>query len=1810
MTTNISISSPMNRSRRVFHIIRHPWLMQPVTCVLVITQMLLPLGTALQATESVVLVRPVVENANTSSPIAPALHTGANREVPNVPPPVSELRFSANPTDAEILSARVFSTPVVSVGRVVSPGENQALAAALQEYHHRSNADDASALERFLGQHPDSPRRLALLVQLAAHYRETCQFSKALAVWQQVWDAGKNEQHPDAQDLVNQALGEWAAFLVTLGRMDDLAGLFKLVENRPIYGAARVQIDDAKSALWQMQNLPEQTFKCGPYSLYRVRATLGLPEAAHRLIHEETSTTNGTSLYQNWELANRMGMQYQMAKREPGAAIPLPAMIHWKLGHCSALAQMAHGRYLIQDPTFQDTWISAAVLDEEASGYFLIPAGRLPAGWSPVSAAEGKTVWGRSTPTSTDPTATTPCDEKTCAEPAGGNHGMAQYSVHLLRVSLSISDIPVGYQPPRGPAVMFRVTYNEREATQPSVFNYSNLGKQWSLDWVSYITDNPSVTNFASMRAGGGGGAYRFVAQGGGLFKPQRKSQSQLIKTSPHTFERVLPDGSKEVFNLPETSNSVARKVFMTAKVDPAGNAINFTYDANFRLVAVTDAIGQVSTLTYGSTNIANSLFYKVVQVTDPFGRYATFEYNESGRLTNVTDVIGMSSSFTYKPSTDTINSLTTPYGTTTFTNNSGGFNRWMEITDPAGGKERVEFHNSTYPALSSSVHPSLFPAGMTYGNHRLYADSTYYWDKRAMTEAPGDYTKAHIARWLSTEENYYQLASVKISEKAPLQSRVWYDYPGMHDSGWFGLIQEGSNNIPSKIGRVLDDGTTQLQRFERNAVGKTTKSIDPLGRTTWFTYATNHMDLLEVRQQIGTNEAHTELLAQVTYNSQHLPLTSVDASGQTNYFGYNAYGQLLAMTNALGETLSLTYDPDGYLTNVTGTLPGTTTSFTYDGFGRVRTVTDSEGFTVTTDYDALDRPTKVTYPDNTFEQIIYEKLDPVLVKDRRGHWTRKLYNHSRQLTAVADAAGRVTRLDWCDCGSLSGITDPLGRTTTWLRDLQGRVTAKVYPDATQIQYAYEPESGRLKSVTDAKNQTTFYDYFKDNNVQQVSYSNAVVATPTVSFAYDTNYNRLLTMTDGVGTTSYGYHVVTNTQLGAGQLASVDGPLANDTITYTYDELGRVKSRAIDGVAQAVTYDALGRVTVVTNALGSFTNAYVGVTGRLSTNAYPNGQQTVFSYYGSTNDFRLAEIRHSTLNSNLSTFSYTYDADGQIATWTQQSDVQTPQVWVTEYDPVDQLLGVTVRSNTVAGAILKRYVYAYDKAGNRTGETVGTSSTSSATSASHNSLNQLTSVEGGGQMRFTGSLDELGMVTVAGSAASFDSRNTNFTGFATTTTGTNIVPVIATDYSGNARTNQYQLVVTNNGVARTLLYDLNGNLTNTVTATTTNSYEWDAEDRLVRITQLSTNNPQLVSEFSYDGLNRLSRIVEKTNGVAQSTNWFVWIGTERCEERDSSGAMVTKRFFGQGQINYQPTALNLFYTTDHLGSVREMTDTASAVRVRYDYDPYGRVTQVAGDLASDFRYTGHYYHAQSGLHLAPFRAYDADSGRWLSRDPIQEEGGLNLYAYVENDPINATDELGLAPTFEGTPGNYHVNTARGGTKIPAYTVNINSGGGLVFGEMKPHPFPGQAAARAHFAANYNPSSGKQAKEAHRLMRLKLHNDYLSAVAKGDQRLAQKIAEMGRATRSSRMPTPSTFGARGGSLGRLGRIGMGLGLLLAPLSAQASAENVASGVRDFACDRMNGEDDWAYVDALSVRHELNQHGLFAGDIAMRSMYGWK
>ena len=83
------------------------------------------------------------------------------------------------------------------------------------------------------------------------------------------------------------------------------------------------------------------------------------------------------------------------------------------------------------------------------------------------------------------------------------------------------------------------------------------------------------------------------------------------------------------------------------------------------------------------------------------------------------------------------------------------------------------------------------------------------------------------------------------------------------------------------------------------------------------------------------------------------------------------------------------------------------------------------------------------------------------------------------------------------------------------------------------------------------------------------------------------------------------------------------------------------------------------------------------------------------------------------------------------------------------------------------------------------------------------------------------------------------------------------------------------------------------------------------------------------------------------------------------------------------------------------------------MEAQYDYDPYGNRVVLSGMMDIDFGYTGHYHHAPSGLNLTLYRAYNPALGRWISRDPIGERGGINLYGYVDNDPVNLFDPFGL-----------------------------------------------------------------------------------------------------------------------------------------------------------------------------------------------------
>ena len=582
-------------------------------------------------------------------------------------------------------------------------------------------------------------------------------------------------------------------------------------------------------------------------------------------------------------------------------------------------------------------------------------------------------------------------------------------------------------------------------------------------------------------------------------------------------------------------------------------------------------------------------------------------------------------------------------------------------------------------------------------------------------------------------------------------------------------------------------------------------------------------------------------------------------------------------------------------------------------------------------------------------------------------------------MVKVVDPAYRATVYNWCDCGALESIRDPEGRYTTWTRDNQNRVTGKIYADGTSESYVYETTTSRLKYKLDARNQRTNYTYNADDTLSAISYTASdgttalSPATAGVSYTYDTEYPRVLTMTDGIGTTTYAYNAISSGTLGSGRLANVTAPLANSgtyVLAYTYDALGRVLTKTIDGTANAmtVTYDTLGRIATETNNLGAFTYAYLNQTNRLSSVTYPNGQVTNYTYYPNSattpgnDDQRLAQIANliTSGGTNISTFNYTYNAVGNIMTWGKTLDTSSTLTSSYSYDAADQLTRALVPTSSTATT---GYSYGYDKAGNRTREQID----SNVDSGTFNDVNELTAVNPGGAMEFTGTLSEFATVTLNGTAATLDGSN-NWAGTATVATGSNTIALVATDASGNSTSKTISVTVTGN-TARTLTYDANGNLIDNGDG---QGYTWDAANRLTKIIYSDGS----YSTFVYNGLSQRIEIKETdSTGTTTSDKHFVWAGGAQPAEERSASNSVTKRFYAQGE---QISGTSYYYMKDHLGSIREMTTSSATIVGRNSYDPYGRTTDDIITTESTFGYTGMYRHTTSGLNLTLYRAYDTN----------------------------------------------------------------------------------------------------------------------------------------------------------------------------------------------------------------------------------------
>jgi RHS repeat-associated protein len=207
-------------------------------------------------------------------------------------------------------------------------------------------------------------------------------------------------------------------------------------------------------------------------------------------------------------------------------------------------------------------------------------------------------------------------------------------------------------------------------------------------------------------------------------------------------------------------------------------------------------------------------------------------------------------------------------------------------------------------------------------------------------------------------------------------------------------------------------------------------------------------------------------------------------------------------------------------------------------------------------------------------------------------------------------------------------------------------------------------------------------------------------------------------------------------------------------------------------------------------------------------------------------------------------------------------------------------------------------------------------------------------------------------------------------------------------------------------------YDANGNMTKKTDAGQVTNYIYNVEDRLTRV---EDGTGSLISSYYYDPFGR--RLWKEVDGIR---TYFVYADEGLIAEVDEAGN-VTKSYGYRPGSTWSTDPLFMkqgseyyFYQNDHLGTPQKMTAVNGAVVWSAKYSSFGKADiDLSSTVTNNLRFAGQYYDAETGLHYNYHRYYDPKTGRYLTPDPIGLAGGINLFKYSENNPINLIDPWGL-----------------------------------------------------------------------------------------------------------------------------------------------------------------------------------------------------
>lgn len=1163
------------------------------------------------------------------------------------------------------------------------------------------------------------------------------------------------------------------------------------------------------------------------------------------------------------------------------------------------------------------------------------------------------------------------------------------------------------------------LTYNSSKAGMTSS---AGMIGGWTLGLLQALLTEDSGTGDVNVDSDDG--VPDDWTHSGGNYTPAHcDNYDQLVKNMDDTFTITNKDFTELNFDTDGLLSDV---------VDRNGNTTTVTRDSgnNDRITSIDDGRGRTVHFDYDSRTDNQPRYLRLNNATT--GRESELEYDTSSRLSSITNAEGETVSFTYD-----------------------GSGRLWKVTDPRGevALELTYYNSGDYQDF-------------------VYVEKIYDQESRTYSYSGGDaLTTTIVSTDLATSPTpptrttVYEtdIRGMVVRMTDPVGNEHQYQYLDVNSPYLVSRYIDPNNNVTAYI--YDDDGNVT------KIVTGTDVQMTMDGEETDIEYETTgkkkHRVKKVKRPEIDVGGTPTRYETNFAYDTDGNLITITDATSEDIDIEYfvtaGLEGEVKSVTDRNGNKTEFTYyvwnssspDPDsrngGNLKEVKspsgpGAAPQRITTFRYDDYDNVLEVEDHGGNVWTAEFDDADRPTKLTDASNKYANLSYLNglLEYIEAPANNGSSSNR-----RKTEFTFDDSGRMTKSE----SYISASTKEM-----------------------RVRYEYDGFSNLTKLVRlmgGSETDGTLYEHDKLDRVTKVTdpLSRVTTITPQPFCSGMTS-----TSARGVERSVSFDHLCRMTEFFVG--SDPDDP-DSSKVEVEYDALGRVMKVTQTEVSRyegsgsppprekprfgsaryskagptfpteerTFEYDALDRLTKVTLPNDDTILYEYDKEGNLTKLTDPEGKVTEFTYF---NDYRLREVKVVRPSVSDRVFTYSYDTTGRLEKIVYPDDTKgsggTAPIEARFYgtagastepgwDDNGNLLRLFYHRN---GSRIHSFEYSYDDSGNRVSfvDTPANTANKVTWEYQYDWLDRLVEVKRG-----------VGVSTPASQRTYVydESDNRTFMDDHLASTSFRYLYNDGDEITKRQSSSTFQSRTAGDySDAETFQHDNDGNMiARTVDPggqnEATTLYFWDDRDKLMAI---ETPSGKVVNTYDPGGQRKL-RVGD--DGVKLES---FYSGLPTLSETSSEGDSFSW-IMAHGLAGFEKNGDLFYFIGDGLSSARVLVDAEGVEVAAYEFDEFGNRIAKTGTGSSPKTFVGGLgvidETEDTGLHLMSQRWMDPTLGRFLNRDPIGYAGGLNLFSYVGNNPVNHVDPSGLiSPGLDSwnTQRHFDGSVNNGGDATVLHNVNL------------------------------------------------------------------------------------------------------------------------------------------------------------------------